>query len=102
MDLNKAIRLVVDTGKVELGSGKAKKVALLGGAKLLVLANNLPKQVLRDLEHYARLSAIPVLEFEGSSIELGTVCGKPFPVSALSIMEEGNSQILKALDSGKK
>jgi large subunit ribosomal protein L30e len=97
MDLNKAIRLVVDTGKIELGSDKAKKIALLGGAKLIVLANNLPKTTLRDLTHYAKLSSIPILEFRGTSLELGTVCGKPFPVSALTIMDEGNSQILKAI-----
>ncbi|MFH0971976.1 MAG: 50S ribosomal protein L30e [Candidatus Micrarchaeota archaeon] len=101
MDLNKAIRLVVDTGKVELGSDKARKIALLGSAKLLVLANNLPKPALRDLEHYAKLSSVPVLEFNGTSLELGTVCGKPFPVSALTVIEEGNSKILDAL-GGKK
>ncbi len=97
MDLNKAIRLVVDTGKVEMGSDKARKIALLGGAKLLVLASNLPRPARRDLEHYARLSGIPLLEFDGTSIELGTICGKPFPVSALSVLEEGNSKILSAV-----
>ncbi|MFH1257875.1 MAG: 50S ribosomal protein L30e [Candidatus Micrarchaeota archaeon] len=101
MDLNKAIRLVVDTGKVELGGDKARKIALLGGAKLIVLASNLPKGSSRDLEHYAKLSGIPVLEFGGTSLELGTVCGKPFPVSALTIIEEGNSQILKAINKEK-
>lgn len=101
MDLAKAIRLVVDTGKVELGSDKAKKIALMGGAKLLVIANNIPKSTLADLEHFAKLSNIPILEFAGPSLELGTTCGKPFPVSALTIIEEGNSKILEAISEKK-
>ena len=101
MDLNKAIRQAVDTGKVELGSEKTRKLALLGGAKLIFLANNVPKGTLRDLEHYAKLSNVPVLEFNGTSIELGTICGKPFPVSALSIIEPGHSEVLKAAEGGK-
>ncbi|MEK6843342.1 MAG: 50S ribosomal protein L30e [Candidatus Micrarchaeota archaeon] len=102
MDLNKAIRMVVDTGKVELGSDKAKKIALMGTAKLLVLANNIPKHSLNDLEHYAKLSNLPIIEYKGNSLELGTICGKPFPVSAITIIEEGNSTILKALNSDTK
>ncbi|HLC48185.1 MAG TPA: 50S ribosomal protein L30e [Candidatus Norongarragalinales archaeon] len=102
MDLGKAIRQAVDTGKVELGSKKARKLALIGGAKLIILANNMPKDTLRDIEHYSKLSNVPILEYKGTSIELGTICGKPFTVSVLSIIEEGHSEILKALDGEKK
>ncbi len=100
MDVNKAIRLVVDTGKVDLGSQKSKKVALMGGAKLIVMANNLPKNTMRDMEHYAKLSNVPILKFGGTSMDLGTVCGKPFPVSAFVVKEEGHSDILKAVGNG--
>ena len=98
MDLNRAIRLAVDTGDAKLGTDSARKISLGGGAKLIVLAGNLPAEVTRDLEHYCRLSAIPIVKFSGNSVELGTVCGKPFPVSAISVISEGNSDILKALD----
>jgi large subunit ribosomal protein L30e len=101
MDLNKAIRLVVDTGKVELGSDKARKIALMGNAKLIVLANNMPKTTLRDLEHFSRLSNVAIIKFDGTSLELGTICGKPFPVSALTIIEAGNSTILQAISEKK-
>lgn len=102
MDLNKAIRFAVDTGKVELGTEKAKKLALLGGAKLIMLATNIPKNALRDIEHYSKLSNVPIIEFRGTSIELGTICGKPFPVSVLSVIDEGHSDILKALPGENK
>lgn len=98
MDINRSLRLVVDTGKVQLGTDRSLKTALLGQAKLVVVSRNMSKDHRRDLEHYCRLGAVPVLEFAGTSIELGTVCGKPFPVSALSVLEEGQSDILQAVE----
>ena len=32
----------------------------------------------------------------GTGMELGAVCGKPFIISVLTVIEEGNSDILKA------
>ncbi|MBU1197690.1 50S ribosomal protein L30e [Candidatus Micrarchaeota archaeon] len=95
MDVNKSLRLVVDTGKVVLGTDRAMKTALLGNAKLIVIASNMARDSRRDLEQYCRLAGIPTMEFNGTSIELGTVCGKPFPISALTVLEEGESGILK-------
>lgn len=100
MDFNKSVRLVVDTGKVALGTDKALKMALNGSAKMVVVARNMVRDKRRDLEHYCRMAGVPVVEFEGTSVELGTVCGKPFPVSAITVVEEGHSDILKAIKSG--
>lgn len=97
MDLSKSIRLAFDSGKVELGADKAKKIVLRGEAKLVVIARNCPSETAADLKHYCKLSSTPVIEFPGTSMELGTVCGKPFTVSVLSVLEEGNSGILQAV-----
>ncbi|MBI5636329.1 50S ribosomal protein L30e [Candidatus Micrarchaeota archaeon] len=94
MDLIKSIRLAVDTGKVDLGAQSAKRHALNGSSSLIILAKNCPAQVRNDVTHYAALSEVKLLEFAGTSLELGNVCGKPFPVSALSVLEAGNSDIL--------
>ena len=101
MDLIRAIRLAVDTGDVRLGTDSALKASLNGGAKMIVLASNLPKQANADLRHYCKMSDVPVLDYGGTSIELGTVCGKPFPVSAVTIISEGSSEILKSLEENK-
>ena len=37
---------------------------------------------------------ISIMQFPGSSVELGTACGKPFPVSVMTIQDAGNSDIL--------
>jgi len=97
MDLSKAIRLAVDSGKVELGADKAKKIALRGEAKLVIISKNCPSDTAADLKRYCSQSGTPIIEFPGTSVELGIVCGKPFTVSALSVLEEGNSDILQAI-----
>ena len=101
MDLTASIRMAVDTGKTVLGSDKAKKLAILGEAKAIVIARNCQPAVKQDVMHYASVSSLPVIQFAGTSVELGVVCGKPFPVSAISILEAGNSDILKIAESSK-
>ncbi len=97
MDLAKSIRFAVDSGKVELGLKQTLKTALNGGAKLIIISKNCPSDGAADVKRFTSLSQTPLLVFEGTSIELGTACGKPFPVSALGVIEEGNSEILKAI-----
>ncbi|MBI3587922.1 50S ribosomal protein L30e [Candidatus Micrarchaeota archaeon] len=96
MDVSRSIRLAVDSGRVVLGSQKAVTLVKSGGCKLLVLSQNAPADLSRDITHYAKMSGIPLIVYEGTSIELGAVCGKPFTVSALCVLDEGNSDILKA------
>ncbi len=93
-NLSKAIRMCMDSGKVELGGRMAIREALLGHGKLIVIAANAPKEEAADLARYCQLSNMPLLQFTGTSIELGSVCGKPFPVSALWVSDVGNSPIL--------
>ena len=90
---SQSIRLAVDSGKVEFGLDKALKKALNGGAKVVVIAKNCPRG--SELKDYCNSSKTPTVEFEGTGMELGAVCGKPFSISALSVIEEVNSDILK-------
>ena len=96
MDINKAIRMAVDTGDVKFGSRKSSKAASAGKLKMIILSKNCPAKARQEIERNAKLSGIPALTFNGTSVELGSLCGKPFPVSSLSIIEPGNSTILDA------
>ena len=97
IDMDKAIATAVKTGKVALGSGNAAKSAKLGRARLIVIAVNCPTNTREDIMYYAKMSSIPVVIYKGTSIDLGMICGKPFMVSALTIREPGDSDILKAV-----
>ena len=95
MDIERGIRVAVDTGKVILGSNKTIQAIKLGNGELVVMANNAPKTLKDDIEVYSKLSNIPVYTFDGSSVELGSICGKPFTVTTLIIQEPGDSNILE-------
>lgn len=95
MDIERGIRVAVDTGKVILGSNKSIQAIKLGNGELVVIAANAPKDVKEDIGIYSKLSEIPVYTFEGSSVELGSICGKPFTVTVLVVQEPGDSNILE-------
>jgi len=102
IDVDKAIGAAVKTGKVLFGAGSAIKNVKVGRAKLIVLASNCPVNVREDIERFVGLSDIPVVIYNGSSIDLGAACGKPFVVSVLTIREPGDSDILKLIEARRE
>ena len=97
MDINRSIRIAVDTGKVSYGADSAKQALLNKQAKLVILADNAPLDIKEDINRYAEISEVPVLDFPGSSLDLGAVCGRPHFVAALTIVTLGDSDIIKAI-----
>jgi len=100
MDLQKNIRMVVDTGKTQLGTRKGKLMALNGKAKLLIISKNCPKATVDEILHDCDRSKTPYFVADFTSMEIGSICGKPFPVSILSVIDAGNSEILKLTEKG--
>jgi len=98
IDVDKAIGTAVKTGKVVLGANEAVKNAQSGKARLIVIAANCPALTRGDIEYYGRLSDVNIVVYKGTSIDLGMACGKPFMVSALSVKEPGDSDILKLVE----
>jgi large subunit ribosomal protein L30e len=98
IDIDKAIATGVRTGKVFLGAKSTIKSAKTGKTKLVILAANCPRNTFADAEYYCGLSGVPVIMYEGSSKDLAAVCGKPFLISALSIKDPGDSEILKLVE----
>jgi large subunit ribosomal protein L30e len=90
MDVQSALKSAVTTGKVLFGADQARKALKGGKARLLVVAANCP-----DKEIVAEKS-VRILRFEGSGLDLGAACGKPFNVSVLTILDPGESSILSA------
>jgi large subunit ribosomal protein L30e len=99
IDVDKAIATAVKTGKVSFGANAALQNAKAGKAKMVILASNCPKDIKEEIEYNCKLSNVPVMTYKGVSMDLANVCSKPFIVSALSIRETGDSEILKAIES---
>ena len=99
IDIDKAIASAVKTGKVAFGTTSAMQNAETGKAKMIIIAANCPKDIKENIEHYSQLSRIPVISYRGTSMDLAEVCKKPFIISALTIRETGDSDILKAVEN---
>jgi large subunit ribosomal protein L30e len=100
-DINKALQVAVRTGKITLGLKESLEALRGGKAKLIILAKNFPSETEKTVNYYSQLLNIPLLKYNGSSGDLGTVCGKPFKVSIVSIRELGDSAILSMVKTSK-
>lgn len=98
MITNQSISIAVRTGNVKFGEKEGIKSAKSGEAKAIILASNCPSETAKSIKYYAELADIPVITYNGSGWDLGAVCGKPFIVSVLSIIHEGDSDILKRIE----
>ena len=88
MDLNRALRAAAKSGKLLFGADQAKKAIESKEAKLIIIAKNIPEVELKEQK------AVPMKVFPGTNVELGAVCGKPFAISAVTVLDPGDSQIL--------
>ncbi len=88
IDISRALKSAITTGKVEFGVEQTLKAVKDGKAQMVVLARNCPsKELTGDLD-------VKVHVYSGNNMELGALCGKPFSVSALVIIDKGSSNIL--------
>ncbi len=93
-DLNNDLRLAVDTGSVALGTEETQKAVSGNRAKLVVITSKGKADAIDDITHLCNVAGIKLVMFKGSSMELGTVCGKPYSINSLAVIEAGNSKIL--------
>jgi large subunit ribosomal protein L30e len=91
MDLNHALKVALETGKVRLGLAETREAAAAKKARLLIVARTCPDEKLRSERAVGK---IPVYHFDGTAVDLGQACGKPFPISAMAILDPGSSAIL--------
>ena len=101
IDVDKAIAAAVKTGKVSFGANAALQNAKTAKAKMIILAANCPKDIKEQVEYYGKISKVPVMTYKGAAMDLAMVCNKLFIISALSIRETGDSEILKVIENNE-
>lgn len=89
IDLGRAIKAAATTGKVVYGVQQAEKAINSGDAKIVIISANCPSEFLQSGNHNVK-----VYKYEGNNMDLGALCGKPFSVSALAVIDKGTSNIL--------
>jgi large subunit ribosomal protein L30e len=96
MDLAHALKVALQTGQVRIGLTETLASAEAKKARLLIVAKSCPEPKLTKERRFDR---IPIYHYDGTAVELGAACGKPFPISALAVLEPGSSAIL-TLETG--
>lgn len=77
--------MALKENKVVIGYRESLDFIKSNKPKLIVIAKNIPESRKKEIEHNAKIFGLELVEFEGSSKELGVICGKPFPISTLVI-----------------
>jgi large subunit ribosomal protein L30e len=93
INVDRALRSSIRTGKVVLGSNRTIETGQSGQAKLIIYAADCPQDVRAQLESIDS----PVYGYQGMGKDLGSACGKPFSVAALAVVEPGDSEIMALL-----
>ena len=96
-ELKRHLEVISRTGKLILGFRQSYLSILHRRSKLIILANNCPPNLRREIEVACKMSDVPLLEVDISSKELGYIAGKPFSASVISVIEPGSSNILELI-----
>ncbi len=94
MGLERSLIKALHSGKVELGANRATRALEEGRAKLLIYSKDYTKPMLSGDEE------CKLYHLDLTSKELGRLCKKPFTVSALAIIDEGDSDIMNLVKGG--
>jgi large subunit ribosomal protein L30e len=84
MEIEKIIKEAFENKKVIYGYRKAYKYLKNYEPKLVIIAKNMREDLKNDIIASVKNKNL-IKEFNGSSRELGILCGKPFPISVIVI-----------------
>jgi len=88
MDENMVIKQAVDTGDIIIGTRRTEKAVKKKTAKMLVVASNCPEFP------WLKGTDIKIHRYNGTSLDLGAACGKPYSVAVLAVLSPGESTIM--------
>ena len=87
--LEKAIKDAIKKRKPTIGTKQV--MHSMKSSKLIVISQTIPKEKTIKVKKNAKDNNVPVLNFEGSSVALGKLCGLQFRVSAISLDSLSNT-----------
>jgi large subunit ribosomal protein L30e len=101
--LEKSLR---DARKEEkLTMGTKQVLNSVKNSKLIILSQSIKKEMLEKIESDAKKEKIPLVNFQGTSVALGRLCGLQFRISTISftsIDDASIKSILKDTEAEKK
>ncbi len=89
--LEKALKDSMKEKKSILGSKQV--LGSLKNSKLVILSQSAPKKFANKIIEGAKKEKVSTLQFEGSSVALGRLCGLQFRVSTISLTSVSDANI---------
>ena len=101
--LEKSLKDALKEEKLTMG---AKQVLnSVKNSKLVVLSQSVEKEMFEKIESDAKKEKVPLVNFQGTSVALGRLCGLQFRISTISftsISDANIKSILKDTEAGEK
>lgn len=85
MTLSKQIKDAIKNEKLIIGSRTVLKNLKNEMLDSVVYVSNYPDGMIKDLNHYSKVSGVKLEEFNGNSVQLGELCGKPFRILIVGV-----------------
>ena len=101
--LEKSLRDARKEDKLTMGSKQV--LSSVKNSKLIILSQSIKKEMLEKIESDAKKEKIPLVNFQGTSVALGRLCGLQFRISTISFtsIDDANiKSILKDTEAEEK
>ncbi|WP_371504599.1 ribosomal L7Ae/L30e/S12e/Gadd45 family protein [Nitrosopumilus adriaticus] len=89
----------------QLTFGTKQVLNSLKNSKLIVLSQSVSKEMIEKIESDAKKEKVPLVNFQGTSVALGRLCGLQFRISTISftsITDANIKSILKDTEAEEK
>mgnify|MGYP003332905005 FL=1 len=98
--LEKALKDALNENKCILGTKQV--IQSIKNAKLVVLSKSMTPEELEKIQEFSKDDKVSTLNFDGTSVALGKLCGLQYRVSAASLTSIADSNIKAILKEESK
>lgn len=96
----KVIKDAISDQKYKSGQREVSKT--IKNSKLIIVSKSLSPNYSKDLKDQAKSHNVPIIDFDGNSIDLGKACGKSYRISVLSLKSISDNDLSSLLSEYNK
>ena len=98
--LEKVLKDAIEDNKYSFGAKEV--IGSLKSSKIIILSESVPQNILQKILETAKNSKVPTLNFKGSSVALGRLCGTQFRISAISLKNLSETNLKSILKEAEQ
>ncbi len=89
--LEKTLRDAIKENQYILGTKQV--LSSLDQSKLVIISTSVPEKIRTKISEMVKKSKTPILDYKGTSVALGRLCGLQFHVSTVSLLATNESSV---------